>query len=430
MNNKIEYTIENTIKKYDMLSDGDKVLVAVSGGADSMLLLSFLISVRDKYGITLAAAHVEHGIRGEDSVKDAKFVEDFCRSHNVEFHLLSINAPEEAKEYKMGVEEYSRKRRYEFFDSIKCDKIATAHNLTDDVETALFRLARGSGLKGMCGIPPVRGKIIRPLIDVSSAEIREYCNKQNISYRTDATNFDNDYSRNYIRNEIIPSFAEISGDFISNAAAFISDAREDMSFIEKSAEKAYLKCCDNGRLKKSDIKKLDISVAKRVLLKYFSDYNISLDRVHLNSVLNLLENSGRVQIKGDIFAVADSEFIRFADYSKKDKSFKYDTQILKFSEFDNKSVDFYCDCDKIIGKVTVRSRIAGDTIRPAGRGCSKSLKKLYNEMKIPPELRESVSVVADEKGVIGVIGYCVDERVKTRKDTKNIYCLSKLPSED
>ncbi len=430
MNNKIEYTIENTIKKYDMLSSGDKVLVAVSGGADSMLLLNFLISVRDKYGITLAAAHVEHGIRGEDSVKDAEFVEDFCRSHNVEFHLLSINAPEEAKEYKMGVEEYSRKRRYEFFNSIECDKITTAHNLTDNVETALFRLARGSGLKGMCGIPPVRDKIIRPLIDVSSAEIREYCNKHNISYRTDATNFDNDYSRNYIRNEIIPSFAEISGDFINNAAAFISDAREDMTFIEKSAEKAYLKCCDNGRLRKSDIKELDISVAKRVVLKYFSDYNVTLDRVHLNSILCLLDKSSRVQIKGDIFAVADGEFLRFADYSKKDKSFKYATQILKFSEFDNKSVDFYCDCDKIIGKVTVRSRIAGDTINPAGRGCSKSLKKLYNEMKIPPELRESVSVVADEQGVIGVIGYCVDERVKTCRDTKNIFCLSKLPSED
>lgn len=430
MNNKIEYTIENTIKKYDMLSSGDKVLVAVSGGADSMLLLNFLISVRDKYGITLAAAHVEHGIRGEDSVKDAEFVEDFCRSHNVEFHLLSINAPEEAKANKMGVEEYSRKRRYEFFNSIECDKIATAHNLTDNVETALFRLARGSGLKGMCGIPPVRDKIIRPLIDVSSAEIREYCNKQNISYRTDVTNLDNDYSRNYIRNVIIPSFAEISGDFINNAAAFISDAREDMTFIEKSAEKAYLKCCDDGRLRKSDIKELDISVAKRIVLKYFSDYNVTLDRVHLNSILCLLDKSGKVQIKGDIFAVADGEFLRFADFSKKDKIFKYATQILKFSEFDNKSVDFYCDCDKIIGKVTVRSRIAGDTIKPAGRGCSKSLKKLYNEMKIPPELRESVSVVVDEQGVIGVIGYCVDERVKTCRDTKNIFCLSKLPSED
>ncbi len=430
MNNKIEYTIENTIKKYDMLSSGDKVLVAVSGGADSMLLLNFLISARDKYGITLAAAHVEHGIRGEDSVKDAEFVEDFCRSHNVEFHLLSINAPEEAKANKIGVEEYSRKRRYEFFNSIECDKIVTAHNLTDNVETALFRLARGSGLKGMCGIPPVRDKIIRPLIDVSSAEIREYCNKQNISYRTDVTNLDNDYSRNYIRNEIIPSFAEISGDFINNAAAFISDAREDMTFIEKSAEKAYLKCCDNGRLRKSDIKELDISVAKRIVLKYFSDYNVTLDRVHLNSILCLLDKSGKVQIKGDIFAVADGEFLRFADYSKKDKRFKYATQILKFSEFDNKSVDFYCDCDKIIGKVTVRSRIAGDTINPAGRGCSKSLKKLYNEMRIPPELRESVSVVADEQGVIGVIGYCVDERVKTCRDTKNIFCLSKLPSED
>ncbi|MDE6766669.1 MAG: tRNA lysidine(34) synthetase TilS, partial [Eubacterium sp.] len=217
MNNRIN----NTIDKFNMLSPGDRVLVGVSGGADSMLLLSHLISVSNDYGITVAVAHIEHGIRGQESIADAEFVKKFCSDNNIEFHLLSIDAVNEAKKQNMGVEEYSRKRRYAFFNSIPCDKIATAHNLSDNAETVLFRLARGTGLKGMCGIPPVRGKIIRPLIEVSSSDIRSYCENNNIEYRIDSTNCSNDYTRNYIRNTVIPDFGRINSDFENSVSSFI-----------------------------------------------------------------------------------------------------------------------------------------------------------------------------------------------------------------
>ncbi|MCH5320847.1 MAG: tRNA lysidine(34) synthetase TilS [Eubacterium sp.] len=426
MNNKINETID----KYNMLSRGDRVLVAVSGGADSMLLLNHMLSVREKYGVTVSAAHVDHGIRGEESADDARFVKDFCEKNKIEYHQLSIDAVNESKSFKMGVEEYSRKRRYEFFDSIPCDKIATAHNLSDNVETVLFRLSRGTGLKGACGIPAVRGKIIRPLIEIKSEEIRVYCESNGIAYRIDSTNADNDYTRNYIRNEIIPSLKKINPDFENTVSCFINDANEDMKFIDSVVDLALKKAFFDNCLKIDVLTKYDTAIAKRIILRYFSSLDISLDRLHLDEITQLIHKRGKIQISGNLFAVSNNEFLRLADFSERENDLSFKSKVLKISEFNPKGIDFYCDCDKIIGTVKIRSRIAGDEIMPAGRGCTKSLKKLFNELKIPQEMRSSVGVAVDDLGVIGVIGYCASERVKIDSKTQNIYCLLRLPSED
>lgn len=406
------------------------MLVAVSGGADSMLLLNFMIRTAERYKITVIAAHIEHGIRGRESIADACFVENFCKENSVAYHQLSIDAVNEAATLKLGIEEYSRRRRYEFFDSIPCDKIATAHNLSDNTETLLFRLIRGTGLKGACAIPAVRGKIIRPLIELTADEIRRFCSENNILYRTDSTNESNDYSRNYIRNVIVPEMKRLNPDFEKAANAFISDIKEDSAFIEKAVNQAYNEVHVDGKLSLEHLGKYDISVVKRIILKYFSQYDIKLDRVHLNSVLGLIGKIGKVQIYGSYFAVCDKIYLRFADFTSRENDFSFVSKVLKISEFDLKGVDFYCDYDRIIGTVKIRTRMAGDKITPAGRGCTKTLKKLFNEMKIPQEMRACVRVVSDDEGIIGVIGYCVDERVKLSSDTQNIYCLLRLPSED
>lgn len=426
MNNRINKTID----KYNMLSPGDRVLVAVSGGADSMLLLNHMLLIKDKYGIRVSAAHIEHGIRGQESVDDARFVEKFCKRNDIEYHQLEIDAVNEAKAHKTGVEEYSRKRRYEFFYSIPCDKIATAHNLSDNVETLMFRLLRGTGLKGACGIPAVRGKIIRPLIEISSDEIRKFCDNNNIEYRTDRTNADNSYSRNYIRNEIVPKFKKINSDFEKAVFSFISDTNEDMEFIDSVVDKAYNEAFYNDTLKIDVLLKYDKAVVKRIILKYFSAFNISVDRVHLDEIVKLTQKTGKIQICGNLFAVSNKKTLRLADFNEREKKLSFVSKVLKISEFDSKGVDFYCDCDKIIGTVKIRARIEGDKIMPSGRGCVKSLKKLFNELKIPQEMRGSVPIVTDDSGIIGVVGYCVDERVKIDSDTQNIYCLFRLPSED
>lgn len=425
MNNRII----STIHKYDMLSAGDTVLVGVSGGADSMLLLDFFVKNKDKLNIQVKAAHIEHGIRGKSSLEDAAFVKAYCEHNNIAFHMLSIHAVSEAAVAGQGVEEYSRNRRYAFFESIACDKIATAHNLSDNIETVLFRLVRGTGLKGACGIPPVRGKIIRPLIEISSDDIRKYCLKHSIAFRTDETNLSNDYSRNKIRNEILPLFSALNNDYENKISEFISDCTDDYSFIDKCADEGYRLACTDNKLQLDKLKTLDSAVLKRVLSKYFFEQGIHLDRNHLMSVLNLVNKTGKVQIKGEWFAVADSKNLRFARLSERENSFNYITKILNIDEFNEKSVDFYCDYDKINGSVTVRGRNCGDRISPANRGCTKSLKKLFNELSVPVEKRASVGVICDDLGIIGIADYCVDERVKTDKNTKRVITI-KILAED
>lgn len=416
MNNRITKTIE----KFNMISAGDTVLVGVSGGADSMLLLNYFNENARELGITIKVAHIEHGIRGEESLGDAGFVKDYCEKNGIEFNLLSINAVDEAEKAGMGVEEYSRKKRYEFFNSIPCDKIATAHNLTDNIETVLFRMARGTGIKGVCGIPPCRDKIIRPLIEISSSDIRDYCDNNDIPYRVDSTNNSDDYSRNKIRNNILPVLNSLNCDYQKHFGEFIEDFCGAYGYLEEITDKAFADACDNDCLSIDFFSNLNGFIRKNVIIKYLSVNNIQTDRKHIDLICQLIEKPGSVQLSGNLFAVSNKKYLRIADFSKEKCEFTYDCKILNINEFNTNNIDFYCDCDKIVGSITVRSRMAGDTVKPTGRNCTKSLKKLFNELCIPIEKRESVPVIADDLGVIGVVPYCVDERVAVTRSTKRV----------
>lgn len=425
MNNKVLKTVE----KYNMLSKGDRVLIGVSGGADSIALLEFFVSVKEKYDLDICVAHIEHGIRGEDSVSDAEFVENYCKKLGVKFYLKTIDAPNLAKKAKMGVEEYSRMARYDFFNTIECDKIATAHNLTDNIETLLFRLARGTGLKGACSIPAVRGKIIRPFIEVSSSEIRKWCNDNNIPYRVDCTNSDSAYSRNLIRLEILPLFEKLNANYQDNIDDFISDVNEDYSFIDDYVKSIYPKIVKDNEIDLPKLNELDLSIKKRILIMFFNENGYSLNRIHLQSVIDITLKSGKSQIKENVFAISAKGKIRLAKFNDLNKKDKFVTKILNIDEFKDKNIDFYCDCDKIIGNITIRARQAGDKIKPAGRNVSKTLKKLFNESAYPIEKRDKKIVVCDDFGIVGVIGLCADERVKVDCNTAKILTI-KLPSED
>lgn len=418
-----------TVNKYNMISYGDKIVAAVSGGADSMAMLNFLISVRDRYKLEIIAAHMEHGIRGQESVEDAEFVKRYCNINNVEFIVKHINAYAEAEKAALSVEEYARNKRYEFFYSIPCDKIATAHNLSDNAETVLFRLIRGTGLKGMCGIPPVRDKIIRPFIEISSDEIRAFCRDNDIPYRIDSTNSRNDYSRNIIRNEIIPLFNSINSASEALICSFINTACEDYAFINNASNEAYKVCYFDNKLLIEKLKNYDISLVKRIIVKYFNSNNIELDKMHLDNVCKLIRQPSRVQIRSNIFAVSNKKYLRLAVFDDNTNNVKLIKEVLNINEFNAQNVDFYCDCDKIIGSVTFRKRLPGDAVRPVGRGCTKTVKKLFNELDIPVEKRDALCIVCDDIGIIGIVGICTDERVKVDSSTENILSI-KLPPED
>lgn len=424
--------IDETVKKFNLLNENDTVLIALSGGADSICLANYLIGIKDKLNLNLIAAHVEHGIRGKESLEDAEFVEKFCFDNNLPLKIIHINAVEESAECSMGVEEYSRKRRYEFFNSIECDKIATAHNLSDNIETFLFRLARGTSLKGACGIPAVRGKIIRPLIEVSSSEIRDYLDENSIPYRVDSTNADNDYSRNFIRNVLVPQFKILNGEFEKNAANFIKSVNENEVFVESHIAAIFHNVCKDNVISISEIMHLSQAERKRIVFRWLTENGFKVDEYRIMKVLSLCDKNSRFQLNGDLYAVSANGKIRVADFGKNNKNYCFEVNktilnvkdFLSKCEFKNKKFDFFCDCDKIVGNIYVRVREQGDSISPKGRNGKKSLKKLFNELHIPPEKRYNIPVIADDCGVIGVYGYTVDKRVSVDDKTKKVLILN------
>lgn len=433
MNNNIL----ETIKKYDMLETGDSVLAAVSGGADSMLLLHFLLSVQDVYSLKILVAHVEHGIRGKESLEDALFVRDFCAANSLPYYEKQIDVKNEAAIAGMGVEEYARNARYSFFETIPCDKIATAHTLSDNVETILFRLARGTSVKGMCGIPPVRGKIVRPLIEITSEAVRDYCNNKDIAYRIDTTNLDNIYSRNYIRNEIIPAFENLNPSFEQTVARFINNAVIDEDYLQELADIAFSESVKEGKLSLDKLRSFSVSQIRRVLIKFAEKHGIIPSTLHVEMLFTLLHEKGKAQLNNKYYAVSDGSFLRFEtkeEYAD-ETDLKYIINVVTISKFlnihelSNQVIDFYCDYDKISGNLNFRKRQSGDCISPTKRNCSKSLKKLFNEEKVPLWVRNKNIVVTDGSGVIGVVGCCSDERVSLTNSTENV-CIVTVQTED
>ena len=210
--------VMKAIDDYSMLRGASKVVVGFSGGADSVCLLHILSKLRNEIGFEIIGAHVNHGIRGDEALRDADFAQDFCKQLGVAFKLLNVDCVSKAREMGVSVEECGRLLRYDFFYSLAdCNtRIATAHNSNDNTETVLFNLARGSSVKGVGGIPPVRGNIIRPLIYCARKEIEGYSRENNLQFVTDSTNLCDDYTRNKIRHKILPVLEEINPEAVSN----------------------------------------------------------------------------------------------------------------------------------------------------------------------------------------------------------------------
>ena len=206
---RIEQTVADTITEYGMVSPDIRIVVGVSGGADSIALLHYL---HTHFPDSVVAAHVNHCLRGAESERDEQFVYSFCKERRIPLFVCREEVAVLAKEQKQSIEDCGRAVRYDFFHSLlksDTDRIATAHTLSDTAETVLFHLARGSGVKGLAGIPPVRGQIIRPLISITREEVEQYCQHYGLSYVEDSTNASLEYTRNRIRHRVIPAMAEV-----------------------------------------------------------------------------------------------------------------------------------------------------------------------------------------------------------------------------
>ncbi len=435
--------IRETIKKYNMIPEGSTVVCAVSGGSDSMVLLNALNTLKNEYGLSLIAAHVNHGLRGESADRDEKFVKNYCDENGIEIRILRTNVAFLAKESGTGLEECGRKVRYDFFNSLGDDVvIATAHNLSDRVETFLFNFTRGSALRGLCSVPPVRDNIIRPLIDCSKEEILDFCKSNSIEYVTDETNSDVKYSRNRIRHNVVSELKKINPAFEACAERCMDSVNEDEKFLSSLAYDLLKKAELVNGFDAVILSDAPAPIKKRaVILICEKTASVTPEQKFIGRICDILENGGKIQINGGVTVRVRKGILDFPSEGVEKSKTEINGSTVVFG---NKSIsirkadinetnnlqnvskqdlEYYLDYDKIVGKVCVRSREAGDKITLNSRNCTKTLKKLFNEMEILPENRNNIAVFSDDCGVILVEGAGIDKRVAVNDSTRKILLI-------
>ena len=418
-----------TVRRYGMFSPGDRVAVGVSGGADSMCLLSLLRECAAELAITLTAVHVNHGIRGAEADADEAFTERFCRENGVPFVARRADVPALAARSGESTELCARRVRYEIFRSLGADKIATAHTGTDRVETLLMNLSRGAGLKGLCSIPPVRGNVVRPLFDFTRAETERYCWEHGVPFVTDSTNLCDDYTRNRFRHTVIPALTDLNPAFEANALRCLSLLRQDEEYLRSAAKERFDELFDpaSRSLPVAGLLAEPESLRGRVLALLAEQAGGDYEYRHLARLAEGGFAPCSVTLPGGGALVSDGERIFCRSRETKDgplpaRSFTVreegETRVrfgrfqLLFSIADIQyplPENALCvDYAKTGRELTVRGRLPGDTVALPRRGCTKTLKKYFNEIAYPVFLRDAVPVIADDSGLIAVAGLTAD----------------------
>ena len=404
-----------------------------------MAMLHILNSLKNEIGFSLEAIHINHGIRGEEAVADERFVENYCKENNIPLRICRADVVAYAKENGIGLEEAGRIVRYSFFEEYgEGTLIATAHNSTDRTETFIFNFTRGSALRGLGSIPPVRGNFIRPLIECSKSEIEDYCRINGISYVTDNSNADTVYARNRIRHNVLSELRVINPSLESAAARCIESLREDEKYLSECAVNLVFQAQEGDSFRVSVINDVPLPIKKRAIIRIVEDrFGLTPDYKAVDEILFILFNGGSRQINGGITVRVRSGFLEFPQESE----CGFDNQPMiegtysvgnatvivslvsnetKCSQKISNNISiFFLDYDKICGKAVFRSRMAGDKISLVNR-CTKTLKKLFNELSVLPEKRESVIVLADESGIMCVEGIGIDSRFLVTQDSQKV----------
>ena len=446
------------IKDNNLIKSGDKVLVALSGGPDSVCLLNILFNLKEELNIEIGAAHLNHLLRDKDAFEDEEYVKYLCNDLNIPCFVKRVDINKYSKEKKMSSEMAGRDARYNFFDEVVREngynKIATAHNANDQAETILFRLMRGSGIEGLCGIKVRRDKIIRPILCLSRKEVEEYIKLNNLNPRIDKTNFEKIYNRNKIRLDIIPYIKEnFNEDIIQTLNRMSVLLQKDNEFIEKSAISFYEKYCieqsDYFIIKKEMFREHEAIVTRviRYALANFSKTHYDFEMKHIYEICNLAKNnSGKIidlpnkvhaeNIYGDIYIKekvsinninVQNEIIIIKD-DINEKQVIFNDYIIEFSVVNNDlnlnlnhdNMIKYFDFDKINKYISLRNRRNGDKIIPLGMTGNKKLKDIFIDMKIPKEKRDYIPLLCFDENISWILGIRVSEEYKVNNKTKNI----------
>ena len=383
--------------QYGMLEPGDQVVCALSGGPDSMALLWALYLLREKLQLQLSAAHFNHGLRGEESDRDQEFVTEFCRDYDIPLHLGSASVVSGAK----GLEAAARDARYAFLESLP-GKIATAHHADDNAETVLMHLVRGTGLKGLGGIAPVRGRLIRPMLGITHQEILAFLEEYHIPYVLDSTNGEDAFLRNRIRHQVMPLLRQENPAIPENMSAMALRLRQDEQALDRIARQQMT----------TDVNKLrsmDGAVRSRVLTMLLTQWGVrEPERVHvvqLEKLVNSPNPSAKARFAGGITVTRVYDRLELLQENPHlEETCIACPGVTKVPGWNLKISCYPVEEEQEgwqlhpQGQMVIRSRQAGDTFTLPGG--TKTLKKIWIDRKIPASLRSRIPVLADHLGVL------------------------------
>lgn len=432
------HKVQKYIHKLINLNDYTKIIVGVSGGPDSVALLHIL----NKLGYECIAAHCNFHLRMAESKRDELFVRNLCNTLKVKLECVDFDTKKYAKDNKLSIEMAARQLRYEWFEKIRSDNnaeaIATGHHADDNAETMLLNLIRGTGIKGLSGIPPINGKIIRPLLTCTREEILKYLHDNSLTYITDSTNLQNDFSRNKIRNQVIPILKEINPSVQHTFSKSIFRFRELNSFYEQCIEEkiadVVYKSEDQTLI---NIEKL-CSNSSPALILYEILYPMGFHPDVIEKVFQNLQNeSGKLFNSHNYRLLKDRNYLIIT--ANKDKSIlvynisHYEDTVfipfkMKIERFERDKIQslktdkntIFVDADKIKFPLTIRNWQKGDVFFPFGMKGKKKLSDFFTDEKLSRNEKENIEVLISENEIIWIIGYRADDRFKVTEKTQNV----------
>ncbi|MBO7318588.1 MAG: tRNA lysidine(34) synthetase TilS, partial [Clostridia bacterium] len=361
----------------------------------------------------------------------------FCEKLGVECLVYSVDIPTLAKEMGIGEEECGRIKRYECFNAACCDAVATAHSLSDSIETMMFNLIRGTGTKGLCGIPAKRGNIIRPLIECTRKEIEDYCEENSIAYVTDSTNLSDDYSRNYIRHNIIPAFSKINESFENAISDTLETLRTENEYLESQKDALLRRARTADGYNICDFIFCESALRRRALADILSSYmSKDVEKRHIDLLDEaVISGQGKIEISKDLYIVvgggimcAKGEDKQCEKWLCKSENGTFDTPygryIIEKSSAGYKDKNSF-DADKLQGELIMSSRRDGDRFYDKKRSNTKTLKKLFNEKKIPSAVRNSIAVLRDGENILWIEGIGTDGKYLPDINSKNVLIIKK-----